>query len=243
MGMSERYKRQIPVDGWGDEAQEHLRAARVGIAGAGGLGSPVATYLTAAGIGTLVICDYQEVELSNLNRQVVYGSEDIGQSKADSMASRLVSMNPHVEILPVKKELTESNSRKIFGGCNLIIDCLDNWPTRLILNQLSLKEEIPFIHGGIREHWGQFGLFSPPDTACLSCFLGIPEEPDTDPIPVYGAVAGIIGSFMAATALRYLGKMEPVRPGVLHLLDTVSMSLETVAVGRRNDCPVCGSHS
>ena len=108
------------------------------------------------------------------------------------------------------------------------------------MSRLSVRQGIPFLHGGIREHWGQFGLFHPPATPCLACFMEDPGEPDPEPIPVYGAVAGAVGSLMAATAIRYLTGMMSGADGALHLLDVTVMNLETVSLERRQDCPVCG---
>lgn len=148
-GELERYERQITIRGFGKEGQEKLKKARVFIAGAGGLGSAVTIYLAVAGVGTIRIVDHDRVELSNLNRQILYWDEDIGRSKADSAAEKLKRMNSEVKIEAIKEMITEANISDLVADSDLIIDGMDNLPARYLLNKTALEKNIPFLHGAV----------------------------------------------------------------------------------------------
>ncbi len=232
----ERYQRQLLVDGWD---QERLKSARVLVVGVGGLGGISATYLAAAGVGHLRICDSDRVELSNLNRQILFTAEDIGKPKATLAAKRLSAQNPEIEIEAISDKLTETNASELASGCDLIIDGLDNHSDRLKLNKASFDLNIPFVYGAINEWLGQLSFFNPPKTACLACLM--PEElPSLKPTPVFGALPGVIGSLQATLALRYLMTGENPVSNALLIFRADTIAFETVTFERRPGCGVCG---
>lgn len=232
----ERYQRQLLVDGWD---QERLKSARVLIVGVGGLGGISATYLAAAGVGHLRICDSDRVELSNLNRQILFTTEDIGKPKAALVAKRISAQNPEIVIEVISDKLTETSASELVSGCDLIIDGLDNHSDRLKLNQASFDLNIPFVYGAINEWLGQLSLFNPPHSACLACLM--PWELQVPgATPVFGALPGIIGSLQATLALRYLMTGENPVSNALLIFHADTMTSETVTFEKRPGCGVCG---
>jgi molybdopterin/thiamine biosynthesis adenylyltransferase len=232
----ERYQRQLLVDSWD---QERLKKARVLVVGVGGLGGISATYLAAAGVGHLRICDSDRVELSNLNRQILFTTEDVGKPKAALAAERLSAQNPEIQIEAISDKLTETNASELASGCDLMIDGLDNHSDRLKLSVASFDLAIPFIYGAINEWQGQLGFFNPPKTACLACLM--PEElQDPKPTPVFGALPGVIGSLQATLALRYLMTGENPISNALLIFRADTMAFEIVTFERRPGCGVCG---
>ncbi len=161
-----RYSRQLHLDDGIKIDQERLKDSRVMIAGAGGLGSPVSMYLAAAGVGTLVICDNDEVELSNLNRQILHRTAGIGRLKTDSAAERLSGLIPEISIITYNTDISDS-IEEAAANCDLIIDCLDNIATRYVINGYCMKHGVPLLHGGVRGLAGQVSMLMPPETACL----------------------------------------------------------------------------
>jgi molybdopterin/thiamine biosynthesis adenylyltransferase len=231
----ERYQRQLLVDGWD---QKKLKSARVLVVGIGGLGGISATYLAAAGVGHLRICDADRVELSNLNRQFLFTIADIGKPKATLAASRLKAQNPEIEIDAVSDKLNEANARDLTSGCDLIIDGLDNHTDRLTLNQASVEFQIPYIYGAINEWLGQLSFFHPPKTACLACLMP-GELANQKPTPVFGALPGVIGSLQATLALRYLMTGENSLSNALLIYHADTMAFETVTFEKKPGCRVC----
>lgn len=236
---TERYQRQLLVDGWN---QERLKSARVLIAGVGGLGGISATFLAAAGVGHLRLCDSDSVELSNLNRQILFTTEDIGRAKVSLAAARLAAQNPEIEIEAVSDKLTETNAGELTAGCDLIIDGLDNHSDRLILNHISCDLGIPFVYGAINDWLGQTTLFNSPQTACLACLLPH-EQRQPNVTPVFGALPGVIGSLQATLALRYLMTGENPAANTLLIYRADAMTLESVTFARRPGCGICGKPS
>ncbi|MDD4051546.1 MAG: HesA/MoeB/ThiF family protein [candidate division Zixibacteria bacterium] len=232
----ERYQRQLLVDGWN---QERLKSARVLVVGVGGLGGISATYLAAAGVGHLRLCDSDRVELSNLNRQILFTTADVGAPKAALAAKRLSAQNPEIKIEAIADTLTETNSGELALGCDLIIDGLDNHSDRLRLNEASYDLDIPFVYGAINEWQGQVSFFHPPKTACLACIM--PKElPGPKPTPVFGALPGVIGPLQATLALRYLMTgVDPISNSLI-IFRADTMAFETVTFERRPGCGVCG---
>jgi molybdopterin/thiamine biosynthesis adenylyltransferase len=240
----ERYDRQLNIPGWNLKAQRRIRASRVGIAGVGGLGSPAALYLTAAGIGALSICDSHAVDISNLNRQILYTTADIGAEKTGRAKERLAELNPEVEIETFQGRLKDDNIDGFFAGCDMILDCLDNLESRLMLNRYCWHSGKPLLHAGIREFYGELYLVNPPNTPCLACFLPESEKKKEGPPPVSGPVAGVLGSMQAVEALKFLGKIAPSGcMGRLLLIDLVSLGIEDVPISRRHSCPVCAANT
>lgn len=240
MSSTERYERQEIIPDWGPAGQAKLRASHIGIAGTGGLGSPASIYLAAAGVGRMTICDYQNIELSNLNRQVLYTSDDVGNSKVQVATRRLSALNPDIEIRPWDKAITGDNVGEIFAGCSLIVDCLDNPETRLILNQYCVENSIAFLHAGVREFFGQVMLIVPPSTPCLACFFDAEGFDNDGPIPIAGSTAGVIGSLEANMGIQYLLGMGHGNEGVFFSVDLTAMEIHRIEITRNPDCPVCG---
>jgi molybdopterin/thiamine biosynthesis adenylyltransferase len=232
----ERYHRQLMVDGWD---QERLKRARVLVVGVGGLGGVSATYLAEAGVGYLRICDSDKVELSNLNRQILYTDADIGKPKAILAAKRLSAQNPEIEIEAVLDSLTETNAGELASGCDLIIDGLDSHSDRLKLNKASFDLNIPYIYGAISEWLGQLSFFNPPKTACLACLMP-GELRDPEPTPVFGALAAAVASLQTTLALRYLMTGEIPAANALLIFRADTIVFEKVTFERRPGCGVCG---
>ena len=232
-----RYKRQMSIKGWGIETQVKLKQARVFIAGTGGLGSPLLFYLTVAGVGNLTICDFDIIELSNLNRQILHSDTNISMQKVDSAFSTLMDRNRNTSITRIYEKLTRKNAERLIGSVSLIIDCLDNFQTRHVLNEYSVKKGIPMIHAGVSEFQGQITFLDPPKTVCLACFY--PHTPKKEPVPIIGATAGVLGSLQAIEAIKYLtGIGENLRNRLL-FWDGLEMRFESVVLAKNKTCKVC----
>jgi len=234
----ERYHRQLILPGWGTEAQARLRAATVFIAGAGGLGSPVAQYLAAAGVGTLRICDAGLVELSNLNRQLLHAEADLGRPKVRSARRTVRRVNPRVRVVPLRAVIDGPSVEALVGEAGLILDCLDNFPTRQVLNAFAVRRSLPMIHAGVTGYCGQITFLHPPATACLACI--VPQSPPQEVFPILGATAGLLGCLEALEALKYLAGGGPLLAGRLLFCDGAAMQFQEVAIQRDPRCPVCG---
>jgi adenylyltransferase/sulfurtransferase len=237
----QRYHRQIILPSWGEEAQKALKQSCVFIAGAGGLGSPVAFYLAAAGVGTLRICDCEEVELSNLNRQILHGEDRIGKNKALSAAKTLEAVNPTVKVIPLTDAITADNVASLIGEARLMVDCLDNFQTRYILNDHAVKTDLPLVHAGVNGFCGQIAFIHPPQTACLACLVA--EAPPSETFPILGATAGAVGCLEALETLKYLTGTGELLKGRLLFFDGETMEIQEVRFDRDPECPVCGSRA
>lgn len=231
-----RYIRQIPIIG--TEGQVRLKTARVLIAGAGGLGTVISAYLCLAGVGFMRIVDFDTVEESNLNRQFLHLGEDIGKSKACSIQARLSLMNPGIHIEALHETITETNARDLAGTCDLIIDALDNFTTRYLLNRAAVELRIPFIHGAVEGFYGQTATIIPEKTACLRCIF--PESPPRKKVPIMGTTCGIIGSVQANEAIRYICRLQGDQPeGRLLLWDGMKSDMNMLEVSRNPSCSDC----
>ena len=235
----QRYHRQMILPSWGEEAQAALKESCLFIAGAGGLGSPVALYLAAAGVGTLRICDSGEVELSNLNRQILHAADRIGKNKALSTVETLQAVNPAVQVIPLCDTITSDNVASLIGGAQLMVDCLDNFQTRYILNDHAVKTGLPLVHAGVNGFCGQIAFIHPPQTACLACLLA--EAPPPETFPILGATAGAVGCLEALEALKYLTGTGELLEGRLLFFDGETMQVQEVRFDRDPECRVCGS--
>ncbi len=234
----ERYHRQMLIADWGEKAQRRLKEAQVFIAGAGGLGSPAAIYLAAAGVGTLRICDCGAPELSNLNRQILYGDGDLGRSKAASARDALARLNPRVRVVALADEIRPQNIDRLAGEASILVDCLDNMETRFVLNELSVRRGIPLVHGGIYGLSGQITFLHPPRTGCLACTF--PQKLEREVFPVAGPAPGMIGCLQALETLKYLTGIGSLLEGRLLLWDGGEMSFQEVRLERDPACKVCG---
>lgn len=237
----ERYERQLIIESVGEKGQERIKASRVLVVGCGGLGSPVSLYLTAAGIGTIGIVDEDVVECSNLQRQILHSTADLGKPKTQSAKETLQGLNPHVQIKTYPERLTEDNIKACLKEYQLVVSAVDNFSTRYLLNRACIQEEKPLIEAGIMGLDGQILTVIPGLGPCYNCLF--PQDlvgQEKKRIGVIGAVAGILGSLQALEALKILLKLGKPRPGRLLLLDGHNLSFEEVFVKQDPDCTVCG---
>lgn len=231
--------RQIPVIG--EEGQDKLKAATVFIAGAGGLGSPIATYLALAGVGTIIIADGDCVEFSNLNRQFLHKTSSIGMLKAESARDTIISLNPDVNVITVPDWITEDNVDLMIRSSNLVIDALDSYDARFILNRAVFRLNKPMIHGAVEGLSGQMTTIIPGETPCLSCL--IERAPPVRKPPIIGATAGVIGSLQAQEAVKFLTGTGSLMTGRLFIFDGANGIFEILPFYRRKRCGVCGVES
>jgi adenylyltransferase/sulfurtransferase len=223
----------------GLDGQERLQRSKVVIAGAGGLGSPVAIYLAAAGIGMLRLIDHDRVALSNLNRQILHWEEDIGKRKVDSARTKLRRLNASVEIEVIPETITEGNVSRLVEGCDGIVDAMDNLPTRYVLNRCAVERRVPFFHGAVNGFEGRAMTVLPGETACLRClFRGpVPEEK----FPVIGTTPAVIGSIQATEVVKYLAGIGKLLAGRILLYDGLRGVFTEFSVRRNPACDHCGS--
>lgn len=231
--------------------QEKLRQARILLIGAGGLGSPSALYLAAAGVGTLGIVDSDRVELSNLQRQIIHDTAAIGRLKVDSARERLIAINPDLKVETITTRLTADAGdghlvRDLIRGYDLVLDGSDNFPTRYLINDACVLEQRPLIYGSIFRFEGQVSLFAAPGGPCYRCLFADPPPPELVPSCVEGGVLGvlpgIIGTLQALEAIKWILGIGRSAAGRLLLFDALSLRLREIAVSRDPECPVCGDH-
>ena len=241
----ERYSRQIMVPDLGGKAQLRLREARVLVIGAGGLGSPTAFYLAAAGIGTLGIIDPDKVELSNLQRQILHSTADIGREKVTSAKTKLNELNPDVEVKIYPARFEESNAAAIAADYNFIVDGSDNFPTKFLVNDVGIQLGIAFSHAGIVRLQGQTMTVIPGKSACYRCLFQAPPPPEEilscEQAGILGAVAGTLGTIQATEAVKYLaGFEEGLITDRLLTYDAKAMKFRSVEIKRNPQCVACG---
>jgi len=241
-----RYARQLVLPSWGEEAQIRLKEATVFVAGAGGLGSAVVLYLAAAGVGCIRICDRDRVELSNLNRQILHSGRAVGMRKPTSALKAVARLNSDVRVVPLAAEMTEQNVGELAAGADILLDCLDNVPSRHLLNRYSVSARLPLVHAGVRGLGGQLTFLRPPDTACLACFMQAdcvpsPAAAPSGPAPILGAVAGAMGCLQALEVLKYLTGIGDRAENRIVFLDGETMKIEVVEIVKDSSCRVCGS--
>jgi adenylyltransferase/sulfurtransferase len=232
-----QYSRQIPV--LGEEGQEKLRKACVFVAGAGGLSTAVCGYLAAAGVGCLRIADPDTVDISNLNRQIFYQARDEGKAKAAVLRERLLSLNPLIQIHALVTKLNDSNADELAGDASLLVDALDDFPGRYVLNRLALRRGIPLIHGAVREFYGQVTTIVPHKTPCLSCIWN--NMPSAAVTPILGATCGVIGSIQATEAIKVLAGKGVNLLNRMFVWDGLRVEADIFQLERNPACPSCGS--
>jgi adenylyltransferase/sulfurtransferase len=241
-----RYSRHILLPQVGEDGQRALKKSRVLVVGAGGLGSPVALYLTAAGVGTLGLVDFDVVDLSNLQRQIIHGSSGIGSPKIDSARDRLRDINPNVDVEAYQTRLTSANALEIARGYDLIIDGTDNFATRYLVNDTSVLLGIPNVYGSVFRFEGQASVFGAPDGPCYRCLFREPPPPDLIPScaegGVLGVVPGLVGTIQATEAVKLLLGIGETLVGRLLLIDAMSMAFRTLEIRKDPECPACGTH-
>jgi molybdopterin/thiamine biosynthesis adenylyltransferase len=236
----ERYARHLVLREVGGPGQQKLKAARVVVVGAGGLGAPAGLYLAAAGIGRITLIDPDHVSLSNLQRQVIYDTADNGRAKVEAGAARLAALNPHVELFPVLAHLTAANARELLCGHDLILDGTDDFATRFAVNAACVAERIPLVSGAIGRWTGQVGVFE--GRPCYQCLVPeIPPDAETcQVVGVVGALAGVVGSMMAVEAIKLIAGAGQPLAGRLLIYDALAAEVRTVRIGADPHCPTCG---
>jgi adenylyltransferase/sulfurtransferase len=241
-----RYARHLTLPEVGLAGQERLRSARVLLVGAGGLGSPAALYLAAAGVGTLGIVDGDVVDLSNLQRQILHGQAALGAPKTDSARRRLGDLNPHVRVEAHPVRLTSANALELLGRYDLTVDGSDNFPTRYLVNDASVLLGKPYVYGSIFRFDGQVSVFAAPNGPCYRCLFADPPPPDLVPncaeAGVLGVLPGIVGSLQAAEALKLILGIGAPLINRLMLLDVLRGQFRELELRRDPACPVCGEN-
>ncbi len=243
----QRYSRHLLIPEVGEAGQLKLLESRILLIGAGGLGSPSSLYLAAAGVGTLGIVDDDEVDATNLQRQIVHSTDRLGEPKAESAKRTLQALNPDVEVKVYQERLTSENVDRILDeGWDVIVDGADNFPTRYLLNDASVWHKIPVVHGSIFRFEGQVTVFKPFEGPCYRCLFPQPPPPELAPScaegGVLGVLPGIIGSLQASEALKLALGIGDSLAGRLLLFDALAGSFSEVKLRRDPDCPVCGEH-
>ena len=230
-----RYERQIRI--FGADGQERLKNAKVFVAGAGGLGSAISIYLAAAGIGRIRIVDHEKIELSNLNRQILHCDEDIGREKAASAEEKLKRINPDVILEAISETIEGNNILELVDDFDLIVDAMDNFHTRYLLNKAAMVKNIPFFHGAINGLYGQATTIIPGKTACLRCIF--PEPPPSMTFPVVGATCGVIGCIQVTEIVKYIVKMGSSLENRLLLWDGLNAKIDEIEIERNPSCEDC----
>ena len=233
----QRYNRQMLIDGWGEAAQLKLKNSTVFVAGAGGLGSPASIYLAVAGVGHIQLCDFDAPELVNLNRQILHDDTRIGTNKALSGKATLERLNPSIRVTAVTEKIEAVNVDAVVGDVDIIVDCMDNFPTRYLLNECAIRKKIPLVHGSIWGMEGRLTFIRSPETPCLRCIF--PESPPKEVFPVLGATPGVIGTMEAMEALKYLTGVGRNLKGRLLLWSGADAEFRVLKVRRDPHCPSC----
>ena len=241
-----RYSRHLILPNVGVAGQQKLKAARVLLVGAGGLGSPAALYLAAAGIGTLGLVDFDVVDRTNLQRQVIHGTSRVGTSKLESARARILDLNPNVDVETFETRLTSANALDIFRTFDVVVDGSDNFPTRYLVNDACVLLGKPDVYGSIFRFEGQAAVFFAREGPCYRCLYS--EPPPSDLVPscaeggVLGVLPGIIGSIQAMEAIKRILGVGDALIGRLLLFDALQLKFRELKLAKDPDCPVCGTH-
>lgn len=239
-----RYSRQVLLPQIDVAGQLRLKQARVLVVGLGGLGSPVALYLAAAGIGQLHLADFDTVDVTNLQRQVLHGTADVGLPKVDSALARLGALNPCIELVPHRQALSEARLAEVIGGVDLVLDCSDNFATREAVNAACVAASVPLVSGAAIRLEGQLSVFDPrqANSPCYHCLYGHGSEEDLtcSQAGVAGPLVGLVGSLQALEALKLLAGFGEPLVGRLLLIDALGTRFRELKVKRDPACPVCG---
>lgn len=243
-GRARRYARQLSLPGMGADGQRRLLGSTVALVGVGGLGCPAALYLAAAGVGRLVLVDGDLVDESNLHRQVLYGTADVGRPKVEAAAERLRALNPDVAVEPRAERLTAGNARSLLGGADIVADGSDNFPTRFLVNDACVLLGKPNAHGSIFRYEGQVSFFDGRSGPCYRCLH--PEPPPPGLVPscaeagVLGILPGVVGCLQATEVVKHLLGIGESLSGRLVLYDALSLTFRELRLRKDPDCPVCG---
>ncbi len=238
-----RYSRQILLPQVEIEGQERLLNATVLIIGLGGLGSPVAMYLAAAGIGHLILCDFDSVDLSNLQRQIIHSTQDIGKPKVDSARDSLLALNPQIKVTPLYKQLDEESLTKQIANVDIVLDCTDNLPTRFAINQACVQTKTPLISGAATRMEGQLSVFKGylPNSPCYRCLYPSDEilSETCSQTGILAPLVGIIGSLQALEAMKVIMNVGDTLTGEVLLLDALTMEFNRIKLAKNPKCPIC----
>ncbi len=242
----ERYSRHIILEDVGPAGQERLLASRILIIGAGGLGAPAALYLAAAGVGTIGIADGDTVDLSNLQRQVIHHTADLGRAKVASAAAKMAAINPDVTVRTYRERVEAANALAVIADYDFVIDGTDNFAAKFLINDACVLGRKPFSHAGILRFDGQLMTVLPGASACYRCVFNAPPPPDAVPscsqAGVLGVVAGVIGCLQASEALKYLLGRGQLISDALLTWNALRMDFRKVKVRRNPSCPVCAAN-
>lgn len=242
---SERYARQIVLPGVGAGGQARLRDAQVLVIGVGGLGSPAALYLCAAGVGTLGVADGDQVEPSNLARQILYTTADLGAPKTEVARRRLTALNPEIQVHTHPLRVTEANLASVLTGYDFVLDCTDSFEAKFAINDACVRLGIPFCHAGVTQFHGQLMTVLPGRSPCLRCLFAAPPPEGSVPTPavagVFGPAAAALGTLQAGEALRFVLGVGELTTGRLLMMDQLRMRWRQVSVPRDPYCPACAS--
>ena len=244
MTQNPRYERNILTPEIGEEGQALLNKASILVVGAGGLGSPVLYYLAAAGVGNITIMDGDQVEISNLQRQIIHTEQDLGRNKAISAREKLEKLNSEIKIDAVGHSLTRENMGAISQKIDLIFDCTDNFLARRDINHLSLTRKIPFVYAAISGFLGQIAIFDPnslDETGCYNCLFSDVHE-EAEKIPVATTTPAIVGAFAACEGVKWILNLETSTRGNLLLVNSLTSDLKKIALSRSEDCTECAKN-
>src|SRR5215212_251392 len=240
-----RYSRHLILPDVALDGQKRIKAARVLLVGAGGLGSPAALYLAAAGVGTLGMVDFDVVDVSNLQRQVLHGTSSVGRPKLESARARIADINPHVDVKTYETRLTSANALEIFRDYDVIVDGTDNFATRYLTNDACVMLGKPNVYGSIFRFEGQASVFATPDGPCYRCLFPNPPPPGLVPScaegGVLGVLPGLVGTIQATETIKLVLGAGDSLAGRLLLIDALGMRFHTVTVRRDPRCPACGT--
>jgi molybdopterin-synthase adenylyltransferase len=234
-----RYNRQLILPEIGPQGQIKLKQARILIAGIGGLGSVLAYYLAAAGIGSIRIADRDHVEAGNLNRQILHGTRDIGKPKTLSALEKLRNLNPYCDIEPIQEIISDDTILDMVEGCMVILDGMDNLKARKILNRASIQKNIPYIYGGVNAFTGMVTTFIPGQTPCLECLFPRDTE-QSNPVGIVGPVPGVIASIQSLEAIKIILGIGGLLTNELLYFNGMDMTFRKIEMEKNPDCPVCG---
>ncbi|MGH1484975.1 MAG: molybdopterin-synthase adenylyltransferase MoeB [Cellvibrionaceae bacterium] len=237
-----RYTRHLQLPQFGVAGQKRLKDSRVLIIGAGGLGSPVSLYLAAAGVGHITIVDGDQVDLTNLQRQIIFSTDEVGQAKAGCAKKRLLALNPEINVTAVEANLTIDNAVKLIAAADMVLDCTDNFSTRYLINDTCVQLKKPWVFASIYQFSGQCALFTPA-TACFRClFPDAPENiEDCNTAGVLGVLPGLLGTLQASEAIKFLAGLPTALENKLCMLETMDLSMNKIQLAKNTDCPVCSA--
>ena len=241
-----RYSRHLLLDELGPDAQQRFGAAHALIVGVGGLGNPAAQFLASAGIGTLTLCDADAVDLTNLQRQILFAMPDVGSAKVDAAARRLASINPEVQLVPLRERVDLERLGRLVAAADVVLDCTDNFATRHAINRACVAARRPLVSGAAIRFDGQLAVFdvTRDDSPCYHCLFGEGEELEETrcaTMGVFAPLVGIVGATQAAEALKLLAGVGKTLAGRLLLIDALAMQWREVRVPRDPKCPVCAA--